>query len=45
MISFMQESRIRIGEITEGILMSDGEEEPDEVDVYVIVGKTDARSE
>lgn len=43
--AYFQESRIRIGEITEGILMSDGEEEPDEVDVYIIVGKADARSE
>lgn len=42
---YFTESRIRIGEITEGILMSDGEEEPEDVDIYIVVGNTDARSE
>ena len=42
---YFQESRISIVEITEGILMSEGEEEPEDVDVYIVVGKTDARSE
>lgn len=42
---YFTDSRIRIGSITEGILMSDGEEEPEDVDIYIVIGRTDARNE